>query len=170
MQYLWETKQMVNRSIDYGNTFLGSVHASVNAPGNRTIAARHRSAWQWWHLSSFRNNNLNQRNSYISKSSDGGLTFNLVNLDDFDWMITGCPATITLGVVNGDSLLIVRRSGATGNDEIVYNNINKSDLNYSYINVDPVMEKFKIILNWLLKEILFLLFGKIIEIIFQIVS
>ena len=149
MQYLlnWgEPKQMVNRSIDYGNTFLGSVHASVNAPGEPCDCCKASLILDNDDIYLlFRNNNLNQRNSYISKSSDGGLTFNLVeNLDDFDWMLSGCPATGPLGIVNGDSLLIVRRSGATGNDEIVYNNIDKSDLNYSYTrNIDPILGKIQ---------------------------
>lgn len=149
MQYLlnWgEPKQMVNRSIDYGNSFLGSVNASANAPGEpcdcckASLVLDNNDIYLL-----FRNNNLNQRNSYISKSSDGGLNFNLVqNLDDFDWMLSGCPATGPSGILNGDSLLIVRRSGATGNDEIVYNNIYKSDLNYSYTrNIDPIIGKIQ---------------------------
>ena len=47
-------------------------------------------------------------------------------------------------MVNSDSLLIVRRSGATGNDEIVINNVSKVDLNYSYTrNIDPVLGKIQ---------------------------
>ena len=73
---------MVNRSIDYGNTFL-SVHASVNAPGEPCDCCKASLFDNDDIYLLFRNNNLNQRNSYISKSSDGGLTFNLVqNLDD----------------------------------------------------------------------------------------
>jgi len=147
MQYLlnWsEPKQMVNRSTDYGNSFLGGVNASASAPGEPCDCCKASLVLDNDDIYLlFRNNISNQRNSYVSKSSDGGITFNTVaNLDDYDWIISGCPATGPLGVVNGDSLLIVRRSGATGNDEVVYNKINKVDLNYSYTrNIDPIIGK-----------------------------
>ena len=149
MQYLlnWtEPKQMVNRSINFGDSFLGSVEASQSAPGEPCDCCKASLVLDNDDIFLlFRNNNSNERNSYVSKSVDGGLTFNLVNdIDDYDWMVNGCPATGPLGVVYSDSLLIVRRSGATGNDEIVYNKINKVDLNYSYTrNIDPIIGKIQ---------------------------
>ena len=147
MQYLlnWsEPKQMVNKSTDYGNSFLGGVNASSSAPGEPCDCCKASLVLDNDDIYLlFRNNISNQRNSYVSKSSDGGITFNTAaNIDDYDWIISGCPATGPLGVVNGDSLLIVRRSGATGNDEVVYNKIDKVDLNYSYTrNIDPIIGK-----------------------------
>ena len=149
MQYLlnWsEPKQIVNRSTDYGNSFLGGVNASQSAPGEPCDCCKASLILDNDDIYLlFRNNNSNERNSYISKSTDGGLTFNLVSdLDDYDWIVNGCPATGPLGMVNSDSLLIVRRSGATGNDEIVINNISKVDLNHSYTrNIDPVLGKIQ---------------------------
>tara|TARA_B100001113_G_scaffold79612_1_gene62618 strand:+ start:511 stop:1785 length:1275 start_codon:yes stop_codon:yes gene_type:complete len=149
MQYLlnWtEPKQMVNRSINFGDSFLGGVEASQSAPGEPCDCCKASLVLDNDDIFLlFRNNNSNERNSYVSKSVDGGLTFNLVNdIDDYDWMVNGCPATGPLGVVYSDSLLIVRRSGATGNDEIVYNKINKVDLNYSYTrNIDPIIGKIQ---------------------------
>ena len=149
MQYLlnWtEPKQMVNKSTDYGNSFLGSVDASFSAPGEPCDCCKASLVLDNDDIYLlFRNNNNNERNSYLSKSVDGGLSFPQVSdLDDYDWIVSGCPATGPLGVVNGDSILIVRRSGSTGNDEIVYNNIDKSDLNYSYTrNIDPITGKIQ---------------------------
>ena len=149
MQYLLnftEPKQMVNRSINYGDSFIGSIEGSFSAPGEPCDCCKSSLILDNNDIYLlFRNNINNERNSYISKSTDGGQTFNLVaDLDDYDWNVNGCPATGPLGVVNGDSLLIVRRSGASGNDEIVYSNSNKLDLNYSYNrNIDPIAGKIQ---------------------------
>ena len=149
MQYLlnWtEPKQMVNRSINFGDTFIGGIEGSQSAPGEPCDCCKSSLILDNNDIYLlFRNNINNERNSYISKSTDGGQTFNLVaDLDDYDWNVNGCPATGPLGVVNGDSLLIVRRSGGTGNDEIVYTNSNKLDLNYSYNrNIDPIIGKIQ---------------------------
>lgn len=149
MQYLLnftEPKQMVNRSINYGDSFIGSAEGSFSAPGEPCDCCKSSLILDNNDIYLlFRNNINNERNSYISKSTDGGQTFNLVaDLDDYDWNVNGCPATGPLGVVNGDSLLIVRRSGASGNDEIVYSNSNKLDLNYSYNrNIDPIAGKIQ---------------------------
>ena len=149
MQYLLnftEPKQMVNRSINHGDSFIGSIEGSESAPGEPCDCCKSSLILDNNDIYLlFRNNINNERNSYISKSTDGGQTFNLVaDLDDYDWNVNGCPATGPLGVVNGDSLLIVRRSGASGNDEIVYSNSNKLDLNYSYNrNIDPIAGKIQ---------------------------
>ena len=149
MQYLLnftEPKQMVNKSINYGDSFIGSIEGSFSAPGEPCDCCKSSLILDNNDIYLlFRNNINNERNSYISKSTDGGQTFNLVaDLDDYDWNVNGCPATGPLGVVNGDSLLIVRRSGASGNDEIVYSNSNKLDLNYSYNrNIDPIAGKIQ---------------------------
>ena len=149
MQYLLnftEPKQMVNRSINHGDSFIGSIEGSESAPGEPCDCCKSSLILDNNDIYLlFRNNINNERNSYISKSTDGGQTFNLVaDLDDYDWNVNGCPATGPLGVVNGDSLLIVRRSGASGNDEIVYSNSNKLDLNYSYNrDIDPIAGKIQ---------------------------
>ena len=149
MQYLlnWtEPKQMVNRSITYGDSFIGSTEGSFSAPGEPCDCCKSSLILDNNDIYLlFRNNINNERNSYLSKSTDGGQSFNLVaDLDDYDWNVNGCPATGPLGVVNGDSLLIVRRSGSTGNNEIVYTNSNKLDLNYSYNrNIDPIVGKIQ---------------------------
>ena len=147
MQYLlnWtEPKQIVNRSLNSGNNFLGGVEGSLFAPGEPCDCCKSSMVVDNDDLYLlFRNNHNNERNSYVSKSTDGGLTFSFVaDLDDYDWMLNSCPATSPKGVIFDDSLLVVRRSGATGNNEVVYNKTNKLDLNYSYNrNIDPIIGK-----------------------------
>ena len=53
-------------------------------------------------------------------------------MDDYNWMLNACPATTPRGIVSGDSLAVVKRSGATGNNEVVCSNISSADLGYSY--------------------------------------
>ncbi|MGY8931835.1 MAG: hypothetical protein ACKVH2_03875, partial [Flavobacteriales bacterium] len=43
-------------------------------------------------------------------------------------------ATTPRGVLNGDSIIVVKRSGATGNNEVVCSNVSVQNLNYSYNN------------------------------------
>jgi hypothetical protein len=137
MQYLlnWmEPKQMVNISVNFGDTFMGSVEGSFLAPGEPCDCCKSSlvcSGNDVFLL--FRNNDNNARNSYISKSLDGGFSFTATaDMDDYNWMLNSCPATTPRGILFQDSLFVIKRSGATGNNEIVYSNVNKIDLNYSY--------------------------------------
>ena len=137
MQYLlnWmEPKQMVNTSVNFGDTFMGSVEGSFLAPGEPCDCCKSSlvcSGNDVFLL--FRNNDNNARNSYISKSLDGGFSFTATaDMDDYNWMLNSCPATTPRGILFQDSLFVIKRSGATGNNEIVYSNVNKIDLNYSY--------------------------------------
>jgi len=144
MQYLlnWmEPKQMVNTSVSLGDTFIGASEGSLLAPGEPCDCCKSSlvcSSDNVYLL--FRNNDNNARNSYISKSIDGGLSFVLTaDMDDYSWMLNTCPSTTPRGVVVGDSLCVIKRSGASGNNEVVYSNVNASNLYYSYNrNVDFV--------------------------------
>jgi len=144
MQYLlnWmEPKQMVNPSFTFGDDFVGATEGSLLAPGEPCDCCKSSlicSGNNVYLL--FRNNDANARNSYISKSIDGGLSFiSTADIDDYSWMLNSCPSTTPRGVVLGDSLCVVKRSGASGNNEIVYSNVNATDLNYSYNrNIDSV--------------------------------
>ena len=64
----------------------------------------------------------------------------------------------------GTLLLIVKKSGATGNNEIVLTNVSQATLDYSYnINVDyipTITQRLPEISN---NQILYSSFGKIIE-------
>ena len=134
-------KQMVRTSNNYGSTFNTAVEASLNASSEpcecckSSLIVNDQDIYLL-----FRNNENNQRNSHIAKSNNNGISFDLVNdIDDFDWILNACPASTTNGVVYGDSLLIVKKSGATGNNEIVLTNVSQSTLDYSYnINIDYI--------------------------------
>ena len=139
MKYLlnWmDPEQMVNTSNNYGSSFVGAIEGSALAPGEPCDCCKSSLVSSGNDLFLlFRNNHNNERNSFIAKSTDGGLSFNATtDLDDYDWMLNSCPATTPRGVVIGDSLVIVKRSGATGNNEIVCSSVNTTDLSYLYNN------------------------------------
>ena len=139
MKYLlnWtEPQQMVNISNNYGSSFNGAIEASALAPGEPCDCCKSSLVSSGDDLFLlFRNNYNNERNSFIAKSIDGGLSFiATTDLDDYDWMLNSCPATTPRGVIVDDSVIIVKRSGATGNNEIVCSSVNIIDLNYSYNN------------------------------------
>jgi len=144
MQYLlnWlEPKQMVNVSISFGDSFVGAIAGSNLSPGEPCDCCKSSlvcSGDDVFLL--YRNNESNMRNSYISKSTDGGMSFSsFMDMDDYIWMLSSCPATTPRGALIGDSIVVVKRSGATGNNEVVYSSVSKSDLNYSYNrNIDFV--------------------------------
>ena len=128
----WE--QMVNISTDYGTTFLGGVDASAISPGEpcdcckSTIVTQGNNVYLL-----FRNDVSNVRNTYISKSTDGGLTFSSYqDLDDLNWSIPSCPTSSPNGVINGDSILVASRSGATGIHQVYYTNVNSNNLQNDY--------------------------------------
>ena len=139
MQYLlnWnEPKQMVNTSLSFGSSFLGATDASALALGEPCDCCKSSLVCDGNNVFLlFRNNESNIRNSYIAKSTDGGLTFSSVaDMDDYTWSISSCPATTPRGVLSGDSIVVVKRSGATGNNEVVCSNVSMQNLNYSYNN------------------------------------
>tara|TARA_B100000767_G_scaffold164124_1_gene153871 strand:+ start:2343 stop:3674 length:1332 start_codon:yes stop_codon:yes gene_type:complete len=139
MQYLlnWmEPKQMVNVSNNFGVTFIGAVDGSELSNGEPCDCCKSSLVSKDDNLFLlFRNNDNNERNSFITKSIDGGLSFSLIaDLDDYDWILNSCPATSPKGVIVDDSLIIVKRSGATGNNEIVCSSVNMRDLTYYYNN------------------------------------
>ncbi|MGY8989555.1 MAG: hypothetical protein ACKVJA_04800, partial [Flavobacteriales bacterium] len=84
----------------------------------------------------FRNDDINVRNMYISKSIDGGISFTSTeDLDDIDWVLNSCPTSSAYGVINGDSILVVRRNGGTGVNQLYFSNVNKNTLQKSYFKV-----------------------------------
>ena len=139
MQYLlnWnEPKQMVNTSLSFGSTFLGATEASALALGEPCDCCKSSLVCDGNNVFLlFRNNESNIRNSYIAKSTDGGLNFSSVaDMDDYIWSLSSCPATTPRGVLSRDSIVVVKRSGATGNNEVVCSNVSMQNLNYSYNN------------------------------------
>jgi len=144
MEYLlnWmDPKQMVNPSFTFGDDFVGATEGSALAPGEPCDCCKSSlicSGDDVFLL--FRNNDNNERNSYVAKSVDSGVSFiTAADMDDYNWMLNACPASTPRGVVLGDSLVVVKRSGASGNNEVVCSNVSAADLNYSYNkNIDLI--------------------------------
>ena len=142
MQYLlnWmEPKQMVNKSNDFGNSFIGAVEASHLSPGEPCDCCKSSLVIDNDNIYLlYRNNDNNVRNSFVAKSSNGGLSFDTyTDLDDFNWIVSSCPATTPKGIINNDSLTVVRKSGATGNNEVVISSIHKTSLSSAQcFNID----------------------------------
>jgi len=134
-------KQMVKVSSDFGNTFSPAFDVSDLAPGEpcdcckSSLVANGNEVFLL-----FRNDDMNVRNSYVAKSSDGGLTFTIVNdIDDANWVIGSCPSTSPQGVISGDSIIVVRRSGANSQNKLLLSAVNSTDLQYAYNhNIDPI--------------------------------
>ena len=127
-------EQIVNISMDFGSTFDNEVNASELAPGEpcdcckSTIVTKGNNVYLL-----FRNNEVNIRNTYISKSTDGGISFTATqDLDDLNWIINACPTSSPNGVLNGDSILVASRSGATGVNQVYYSNVNSNNLQKNY--------------------------------------
>ncbi|MDC3070935.1 glycoside hydrolase [Bacteroidota bacterium] len=134
-------EQMVRTSNDFGLTFGTAVNSTLNSPDEPCDCCKASllvSGNNIYVL--FRNNENNKRNSYVSKSSNYGASFDLVNeIDDYDWILNSCPSSVSRGVFMDDSLLIVKKSGATGNNEIVLTSISSVTLDYSYnLNIDEI--------------------------------
>lgn len=135
----WE--QIVKVSFDYGNTFSSAFDVSALAPGEpcdcckSTLVGNGNDVFLL-----FRNNDMDVRNSYVAKSSDGGFTFTITNdIDDADWIIGSCPSTSPQGMLSGDSIVVVRRSAANSQDKLLLSAVNKTDLQYTYNhNIDPI--------------------------------
>jgi hypothetical protein len=127
-------KQMVKTSFDFGTTFSAAVDVSALAPGEpcdccqSTLVAKGNNVYLL-----FRNNDNNVRNTYIAKSADNGVTFiSTQDLDDVNWVLNSCPTSSPVGAVLGDSIMVVRRNGSSGINELYKSNVNVNDLQKSY--------------------------------------
>ena len=127
-------KQVVKTSFDFGMSFSPASDVSVLAPGEpcdccqSTLVTNGSNVYLL-----FRNDDDNVRNTYIAQSSDDGLTFSTAqNLDDINWVLNACPTSSPVGAVIGDSIMVVRRNGGSGLNELYKSNVNKYDLQKSY--------------------------------------
>jgi len=127
-------KQMVKTSFDFGMSFSLAADVSALAPGEpcdccqSTLVTNGDNVYLL-----FRNDDVNVRNSYIAQSTDEGLTFSTTqDLDDINWILNACPTSSAVGAVLGDSIMVVRRNGGSGINELYKSNVNKDDLQKSY--------------------------------------
>ena len=127
-------KQMVKTSFDFGTTFSAAVDVSALAPGEpcdccqSTLVTKGNDVYLL-----FRNNDNNVRNTYIAKSSDNGVTFTSAqDLDDVNWVLNSCPTSSPVGAVLGDSMMVIRRNGGSGINELYKSNVNTNNLQKDY--------------------------------------
>ena len=127
-------KQVVKTSFNFGMSFSPATDVSASAPGvpcdccQSTLVTNGNDVYLL-----FRNDDNNVRNAYISQSTDDGLTFTITqDLDDINWVLNSCPTSSAVGAVLGDSIMVVRRNGGSGVNELFKSNVNTDDLQKSY--------------------------------------
>jgi len=127
-------KQVVKTSFNFGMSFSPATDVSALAPGEpcdccqSTLVTNGNNVYLL-----FRNDDSNVRNTYIAQSTDDGLTFTATqDLDDIDWVLNACPTSSPVGAVIGDSVMVVRRNGGSGINELYKSNVNIYDLQKSY--------------------------------------
>ena len=128
-------KQTVKTSFDFGQTFSSPADVSALTPGEPCDCCQSTMVTNGNDdvFLLFRNNDNNVRNSYIAKSNDGGITFTSTqDLDDLNWVLNSCPTSSPVGAVNNDSIMLVRRNGGSGVNELYKSNVNMNDLQKSY--------------------------------------
>jgi len=127
-------KQVVKTSFNFGMSFSPATDVSALAPGEpcdccqSTLVTNGNNVYLL-----FRNDDNNVRNTYIAHSTDNGLTFTATqDLDDINWVLNSCPTSSAVGAVLGDSIMVVRRNGGSGVNELFKSNVNADDLQKSY--------------------------------------
>ncbi|MBI1224680.1 MAG: T9SS type A sorting domain-containing protein [Bacteroidetes bacterium] len=115
-------RYIVIRSLDGGASFQPPVVASDPADGEYVceccpseMAVSGDSVWLV-----FRNNNNDQRDIWVSRSTDAATSFTTAtDVDATDWVVNACPISgPRLHQIGGDSLLALWMSGATGQGRI----------------------------------------------------
>ena len=127
-------KQVVKTSFNFGMSFSPATDVSALAPGEpcdccqSTLVTNGNNVYLL-----FRNDDSNIRNTYIAQSTDNGLTFTATqDIDDINWVLNSCPTSSPVGAVLGDSIMVVRRNGGSGVNELYKSNVNTDDLQKSY--------------------------------------
>ena len=145
-------KQIVRTSFDFGQNFSSSAEVSGLSPGEPCDCCQSTMVTNGNDnvFLLFRNNDSNVRNTYIAKSNDGGITFTSAeDLDDVNWVFNTCPTSSPVGTVNNDSIMVIRRNGGSGVNELYKSNINMNDLQKSYftqldVSNSPLQDKAEI--------------------------
>ncbi len=132
-----ESRWVVTRSNDFGNTFSADVKASgwssaasvicdccpgaITCSGNTVVMI-------------YRDNNSNIRDTWAGISTDGGNIFSGgINVDQNNWLLMACPASGPDGIIIGDTLYSVFMNGASGTSRTYFS---KSSLSSSSVSVD----------------------------------
>ena len=136
---------VVVSSIDGGETFGEAVIASVAADGDYICECCPSSITfnnEGDYFVSFRNNDDNVRDIWVSKSMNNGITFPVAtDVDETDWVIQGCPTTGPHSFDMGNDLVNVFFSSATGWDHGVYvSTLNKETMISGETNKLPTID------------------------------
>ncbi len=109
-------------SLDGGLTFEDAVAANLSAstgevceccPASMSITSTEDM------LLTFRNNDNNIRDIWVTKSTDGGENFpEATDLDDTDWQVFACPSNGPHSMIADDSLMVVYFSAGEGNQRV----------------------------------------------------
>ncbi|MES2590214.1 MAG: T9SS type A sorting domain-containing protein [Bacteroidota bacterium] len=133
----FESRWVVTKSADFGNTFStdvlasgwdGSTEVCDCCPGS-IVSDGNNSAVL------YRNNNSNIRDSWMGVSTDNSSTYTAgCALEDNDWMIMACPSTGPDGIIIGDTLHSVFVNGASGDYLIYYSKASLSNVSMNSVN------------------------------------
>lgn len=119
-----DAEYVVVSSTDMGETYGDTVIASAAASGDEVCECCLSGLMinnDGDYFLSFRNNDDNVRDIWVSKSSDNGLSFPVAtDVDETNWIIQGCPSTGPQSFDMGTELANVFFSGAAGFDHGVY--------------------------------------------------
>ena len=119
-----EAQYEVVKSPDGGLTFGPAVIASLAADGDEVCECCPSNLLVTGSgdlYATFRNNNSNIRDIWISRSADGGSTFaQAVDIDETNWSIMGCPSTGPHTLDAGDHLMSVFFSAGQNWEQGVY--------------------------------------------------
>ncbi len=119
-----EAEYVVVSSTDGGETYVDTVIASAAASGNEVCECCLAGLIineEGDYFLSFRNNDDNVRDIWVSKSTDDGISFPVAaDVDETDWVIQGCPSTGPQSFDMGAELANVFFSSATDWDHGVY--------------------------------------------------
>lgn len=135
----FDSRWVVSKSSDFGNTFSADVKASGWSSGASTACdccpgAITSSGSAVAML--YRDNDNNIRDSWAGISADSGNTFTSgINIDQNNWMLMSCPATGPDGELIGDTLFSVFMNEASGTARTYFS---KASLNNLSVAVTPL--------------------------------
>ncbi len=129
-----DSRWVVTKSTDYGNTFSvdvkasgwgGSAEVCDCCPG-AIVSEGNYSAML------YRNNNSNIRDTWMGVSTNNSASFtNGCNIDNNNWMLMSCPSSGPDGIIIGDTVYSVFMNGGSGNYR---NYLSKSSLSSVAVN------------------------------------
>lgn len=137
-----EANYIVMRSLDGGQSFGLPVEASTTADGDYVCECCPSDLYtkgdNVWLV--FRNNDNNIRDIWMSKSSDGGDSFDqAVDVDETDWETFICPtSTPRIAPLANDKLITTWRSAGSGINRVYISTLNGVTMEYDFQTEMPL--------------------------------